>query len=818
MISLQQDPPSVNAADSASPTAPSPRAPSILTSADDETLATLTPAQIRQILQECDEARQSLDHAHRKESIYRILIENLHMGIVLHAADSQIVFANEQAQRFLGMPVNQMLGKDARDPCWRFVRRDGSSLPLDEYPVMQVLGTGKPVQKLVVGIQKGEDQEVTWGLVNAVPEFDPSGALQHVVVTFIGIGDLVRTENALEQSEDRFRVLADDLPALICEFLPDSVLTYVNRAYADYFETTPEALIGQPFLNFIPETERQKAQDAYLGLTPEQPVLRNIHQVLLNGEIRWQEWRDRAIFNQAGQVLHYRSSGFDITEQKEIEAERARFTAQIQAQAQQIAQILDTVPEGVILLDGAGRVLLANPAGQRDLNFLAGIAVGQELTHLGQMSLISLLASVGRGGSWHEIRQAKRIFQAIARPISTGVEVEDPTASQWVLVINDVTHARDLQNQVEHQQRLVAVGQLAAGIAHDFNNILAVMSLHLSLLNHSPDLAAGDHGRLETVVEQVGLASQLIQQILDFSRRAVLERRTMELAQFLDGQVKLLSRTLPENIEISLVHLSGSYTVLADPTRMQQVIMNLVVNARDAMPKGGLLRLSLSRQSTPPRPELADGSWICLSVADNGTGIPLDLLPHIFEPFFTTKSRQRGSGLGLAQVHGIVKQHNGEIDVQSTPGQGSTFTIYLPEIRQAVEPAQAGEGGFQVGRGQTILVVEDNPVLLEVLAEIVQMLGYHVLEARHGAEALDLLQDQPHAIDLVLSDLIMPVMGGDDLLLAMRKQGMTVPMLILSGHPLEGELGQLKEKGLAGWLLKPVQVEDLSQLLAQTLD
>ncbi|MCB0116568.1 MAG: response regulator, partial [Caldilineaceae bacterium] len=379
------------------------------------------------------------------------------------------------------------------------------------------------------------------------------------------------------------------------------------------------------------------------------------------------------------------------------------------------------------------------------------------------------------------------------------------------------TLAQELNEQLNHQERLAAIGQLAAGIAHDFNNILAVIALQVPMLARVRMLTERDHNRLDVIQAQVSHAARLIQQILDFSRRAVLERHPLDLAPFLRDQIALLARTLPETIDVGLDCEPGQHLALVDLPRMQQLVMNLAVNARDAMPSGGHLRFSLSSMPRPPRPGLTGGRWLRLIVADTGGGIPAHNLPHIFEPFFTTKAPGQGSGLGLAQVHGIVMQHGGEIEVESEEGTGTRFVLFLPALAEKGDDHPSTEGDLTVGDGRTILVVEDNPDLLVALREIVELLGYRAVTAGNGKEALVVLDDDPTAVDLVLSDFVMPEMGGAALLDAMRQRALETPVLILSGHPLDAELPDLTERGLAGWLLKPVDIELLSKTLAQIL-
>ena len=533
--------------------------------------------------------------------------------------------------------------------------------------------------------------------------------------------------------------------------------------------------------------------------------------------------------------IEFQGSGFsvsftqDITERKQAEEERERLLDQIQEQAQRVQQIVETVPEGVILLDTKNHVIMANPLGRKDLAVLADTLTGGTLTRLGEHPLAEFLTSPPQG-LWHEVSAEGRTFQVIARPVSEAAET-GPTPGGWVLVVRDITQQREIERRVHQQERLAAVGQLAAGIAHDFNNIMAVISLYAGMSLRIADLPEKIYERLETIDQQAHRASDLIQQILDFSRRAVLERMPMELGMFLKEQVKLLRRTLPENIKIDLVIGSDEYTVSADLTRVQQMIMNLATNARDSMPEGGQLHIGLEKvwiasRKDAPLPDMEPGEWVRITVADTGCGIPADVLPHIYDPFFTTKPVGMGTGLGLSQVYGIVKQHEGCIDVKSQEGEGTTFTIYLPSLAQLQpEPTAYETEALVQGQGQLILVVEDDAATRAALVDSLELLDYRVIEATNGREALKTFEqhtgqaDPVEQIALVLSDMVMPEMGGRALLHALRERSETAKVILLTGHPLdEGTFEDLKPHGLQDWLLKPLSIERLSQVVAEALE
>ncbi len=499
-------------------------------------------------------------------------------------------------------------------------------------------------------------------------------------------------------------------------------------------------------------------------------------------------------------------------------AARLRLLARIREQARQVRQIMDTVPEGMILLDGEQRLLLANPTAQDYLALLADVQVGDPLTHLGGRPFEEFLAPPPMGMNCHEVAQDDRTFEVVVQPIEAGAE-----AAGWVLVLRDVTREREVQQRLQTQDRLAAVGQLAAGIAHDFNNILAVMTLYTQMALQSPQLPSRAREHLTTVAQQAERAADLIQQILDFGRRSVMEPRPLALVPFLENLVRLLQGALSEAVRVELVYGSDEYTVNADATRLQQVFMNLALNARDAMPEGGTLRIGLERMQVgtgqpPPLPEMPPGEWVRVTVADTGVGIPSDVLPRIFEPFFTTKPLGQGTGLGLAQVYGIVKQHGGYIHVESRMGQGTTFFLYLP----ALPTSRPGEGpptgsSPEQGRGETILVVEDDETTRRAMVEILEMLNYRVLEAANGQEALETFDRHGGEIALVLSDLVMPEMGGRTLFQALRQRDASVKIVVLTGHPLGEGMEGLQAQGVVDWVQKPFSLEELAEAVARAL-
>ena len=292
--------------------------------------------------------------------------------------------------------------------------------------------------------------------------------------------------------------------------------------------------------------------------------------------------------------------------------------------------------------------------------------------------------------------------------------------------------------------------------------------------------------------------------------------------QVINDDVGMPQLLLPENIQRELSFEPGEYMVNADPTHLQQVFMNLALNARDAMPSGGILSISMDHfcpdpEDPPTIPELATGQWVRLILEDNGMGIPGDLIPHIFDPFFTTKPIGEGTGLGLAQVYGIIQQHGGVIDVQSNSA-GTTFLIYLPELDKAGRSdTEENPKIYQRGAGETLLLVEDDLPARDAIGELLISQGYNIMIARNGVEALQIFENNGNDIDMIISDIVMPKMGGIDLYFALTETRPEMKFLLITGHPLEIEHNAPLKSSLVQWLQKPFSVNELMSLLQSLL-
>ena len=404
-------------------------------------------------------------------------------------------------------------------------------------------------------------------------------------------------------------------------------------------------------------------------------------------------------------------------------------------------------------------------------------------------------------------------------------EMELALRQKTVKLKKTLTELKDTQEQILQQERLASVGQLAAGIAHDFNNILTGILGYIQLLGSNASMPDGFRKDLDELELLVTRAANLVRQILDFSRKSIGKLEKIDLLQLLQESIKFLKRTIPENIHILLQTEIMDAPVRADPSQFQQALTNLVVNARDAMPNGGklrlqLIRVSLEKEDKPPFVGMQPGEWLKLSVNDNGSGIPEEIRTKIFDPFFTTKDAGKGSGLGLAQVYGIIRQHEGYVGVTGNVDSGTTFTIYLPLI-SAVEKTHNRKKDKKLiprGRGETILLVEDEPVVLKTVQAMLSRLGYKVLTACHGKEAFSILNKNLNDIKLVLTDMVMPEMDGASLYKALQEVAPNMKVVMMTGYPLGEESPKILTENIKDWIPKPVSLSDLACTLNKILE
>ncbi len=526
-----------------------------------------------------------------------------------------------------------------------------------------------------------------------------------------------------------------------------------------------------------------------------------------------------------------------VLEQKRIreEQERARVAAEeaLRAQREFLRAVVDLSPNLIFVKDWDGRFVLVNQAvadiygttveallGKTDADFNPNVT---EIEHFlrddravmggGQPKLIpEEPVTDARTGKvrWFQTMKVPLRLPSHDRPLVLGVST-------------DITERRRLEDQVRLAQKMEAVGTLAGGVAHDFNNLLAAIkaTVELALLDLPSDTPV--RGDLAEVLEHADRAAALTRQLLAFGRKQVLEPRIVDLNALVVGTVKMLMRVIEEDVQFVLEETPDPATVSADPGQLEQVLMNLCVNARDAMPRGGELailteRVSIDEAFCATHPWARPGDYVRLTVSDTGIGMDAATQSRIFEPFFTTKVMARGTGLGLAVVYGIVKQHGGLIHVYSEPGKGTSFRIYLPfraGVPEAVAPEDAGE---LVGGSERILLAEDDDALRATTTKLFQRLGYTVVAAANGTEAVEVLAKQGGTFDLAVLDVVMPGLPGQAVFQEAHGRHPGLRFLFTTGYsPGTSHVQPLKPLP-ARVLTKPYGIRELARAVRRALD
>jgi PAS domain S-box-containing protein len=590
----------------------------------------------------------------------------------------------------------------------------------------------------------------------------------------------------------------------------------------------PQALMADPeaFYKWAHPEDRQRVQEEAQGYfaAGAESWSQSYRLVCPDGKVRWIFDRTVVLRDAAGQVLGFDGYLLDVTEAvetaRQLAAERTRFGAALEATGQ-VTYDWDILSGHLAWNRNLQRAFGHSPESLAHIDQWAERIHPQDRQRVEQ----ALAASLATGEPFEVEYRFQRANGSYAHVLDRGV-VERDEKGQPVRMVGamvDLSEVHKLQEQLALSQRLEALGQLAGGMAHDFNNLLTAI---LSTLDMAERKLTGEHPLREDLgaVRAAALrAAELVRSLLAFARRQVVELQPVDLNVCLQKTMDILRRLLPETIRLDFIPGRQLGTVMADPAQLDQVLVNLAVNARDAMPEGGVLTVEtenvlINGEFVAKHPWAKEGRYVLLSVSDTGVGMDEVTRQRAFEPFFTTKEPGKGTGLGLSTVYGIVKQHQGLIHLYSEPGKGTTFKIYLPIVeRRAVDVGPKVEGAVRGGK-ETILLVEDEEVVRNVLATSLAELGYQVFTAEDGQVAWELLQARNFAVDLVVSDVVMPRLGGWELYQKVHEAAPSVLFLFSTGYSENAVHTNFVKKEGVYLITKPYGLDSLARKVREILD
>ncbi|MDX1674847.1 MAG: PAS domain S-box protein [Longimicrobiales bacterium] len=694
----------------------------------------------------------------RSEERYRTLFETMGQGVVYQDRSGAIISANPAAERILGLSLEQMQGRTSTHPEWRALRPDGSPFPGEEHPAMVALRTGEPVSDTLMGVYHPGEGRTRWIRVDARPQFRPGEtAPDQVYTTFADVTDRVVNERELRRK--------------------DAILEAVSVAAERFLVGGSLDAVTDEVLGAL---GRATEVDG-VGLWELEPVEEGGLQATL-----WFEWRRRP------------EDPVGVTSETRVMRSGSGWLAELEA---------GRVAHGVVsdLPDGERAALE-----EADIRMLALVPVRVR----GQLWGLLRFAHASRETRWSPLEiDALRAAGAIL-----GAAIQRR---------QDEEKLREQDQELLRAQKMEAIGRLAGGIAHDFNNLLTAIGGNATFaaeqLGDRVDLA----GEVEEIRQSVERGGRLTKQLLAFSRQQVVEEKVLDPGQVAQGIEPMLTRLIGEHIRLETRLADDRHPVLMDPSQLEQVFMNLVLNARDALEGGGAVRITVDGVSaaeisefTLPTGSSAE-SYTRIRVADTGAGMSPETLERVFEPFFTTKGPEKGTGLGLSTVYGIVQGAGGHIEVMSAPGDGTTVTILLPSVEVA-DAADAGPvrepGGVGGTAAGVVLVVEDEPSVRTVAVRSLERHGFTVLEAGDGREALEQFDNGRHAsIDVLLSDVVMPEIGGLELARRLRAICPELKVILTSGYTQDELVQQGVDDRELAFLPKPYTPGELVGKVAAVL-
>jgi PAS domain S-box-containing protein len=744
------------------------------------------------------------------ETRYRTLFESMKDGVAIYSPknkgeDFVIVDFNKAAETISGLSRDQVIGQSLSDVF------PGAK----DVGLLDVLGrtwrSGEPTHHPV---NRYRDDRIEIWVENFVYKL-PSGDL---VAVFTDETERKQAEEALKESEEWYRTLVEQsFDGLFVQ--KEAKVIFANPRLCEMLGYSQEELEGTDHWKlYHPDYQNLVRERAVARLQGENVIPKYGVKFLRKDGSFFEGEINSKVINIKGQP-GIQVWARDVSERKRSQEAQRR-----------LATAVEQAAEAVVITDVSGTIEYVNPAFERISGYKREEVIGQnpKLLSSGEHDRLfyeRLWNTINKGDVWVGRFINKRKDGSLYHEDSTISPVRDSTGKiiNFVAVKRDMTEHLELSKQLLQAQKMEAIGTLAGGIAHDFNNLLQVTLGYSELLISEKEEGDPQYADLSRIIQAAKNGAELVQRLLTFSRKVDPKRMPLDLNRRIVQVEKLLRRTIPKMIDIQMYLSADLAEISADPIQMEQVLMNMAVNARDAMPNGGKLiietrNVMIDEDRSRAHVGVIPGNYVLLTVSDTGHGMDQTIVEHIFEPFYTTKELGRGTGLGLAMVYGIIRQHEGFITCHSKAGTGTAFNVYLPAIETFFPSAVETSQTMPAFGSETVLLVDDETDVRELGARILTNAGYTVLTAANGIEALDLYRKNKKQIALVILDLIMPEMGGDLCLEELLKIEPGVKVLVASGYAPDSATGRPLDLQARGFVSKPFRLKELLCQVRKTLD
>ena len=639
----------------------------------------------------------------------------------------------------------------------------------------------------------------------------------------------IRTELVqLQRTDHKLRMIIDNVPDMIWLMSADKFqLNYLSHSVESLIGYTVKEALNRPFSDIITPASYEYATkyferavrqiEADLSKVPIVHTL-ELEYIHKNGSILWVEITAMPIFDGTGKFVELIGVSRDIS--KRIEAEKA-----LKKSEERFRNIFETSRDAIYITSRDGKIIEINPAGAELFGYSHDKIIGSDILDVyhnpADRDKFKKIIEKKEYVKDYEIKFRKKDGSKIECLLtSTLWRSDDGDILGYQGVIRDITDRKRMISQLQQVQKMEAIGTLAGGIAHNFNNLLMTIQGNTSLIMMKTDPKHPNYKKLKTIEEHIKYGSDLSRQLLGFARGGQYQTKTININVIIRMSAKIFASTKKE-ITIHSNLQKNLSSVDADPGQIEQVVLNLLINASQALPDGGEIfirteNVELAEFQLAPFQEQA-GQYVKLSVTDTGIGMDKKTQEKIFEPFFTTKEHGQGTGLGLSSVYGIVKNHDGYITVYSEPGKGSTFKIYLPASEKTPEKENKIVEPLLKGN-ETILVIDDETMIVEIGETLLTELGYSVLTANGGKAALEIYNSHYEQIDLVILDMIMPIMSGSETFAQLKTINPDARILLSSGYSIDGQASDLMKQGCSGFIQKPFNLLELSKKVREVLE
>ncbi|MGA1839441.1 MAG: PAS domain S-box protein [bacterium] len=752
------------------------------------------------------------------ESKFTALSENSPNMIFINKK-GRVVYANKKCEEIIGYKKEEfytpdfdflsLIAPEYKDAIKENFRKHikGEEIPPYEYAI--ITKEGNRIESIITTkLIDYENEKAILGIITDVTK-------------------LKKAQESLRESEEKYRLLVENQTDLVVKVDLEGRFLFVSPSYCEMFGKTESELLGNKFIPLVHEEDRDHTLKAMEALYKPPYTCYVEQRAMTKDGWKWLAWADKSVIDEDKNIIAIVGVGRDITKRKQAEEELSSTRSHLENILRSIPAVIYSykpfgdhqitfISENVLnLLDYDPKVFFKDPK-----YWIKHIhpedrskALEEAKTVLKTGSCVFEYRFLHNNGTYRWLSDERRLIKD-----ERGVPIE------VVGSFLDITDQKHLEEKFQHSQKMEAVGRLAGGIAHDFNNLLQTIMGYTDLMLLDEEENKRNRKDIEEIQKASKRAASLTRQLLAFSRKQAIQPQMLDVNLLVDDMTEMIKRLIGEDVELSTIMEPALRSVEADPGHMEQVIMNLTLNARDAMESGGKLiikteNITFAERDCKKTPYARPGDFVCLSVEDTGSGIEKETIEHIFEPFFSTKGKWEGTGLGLSTVYGIVQQHKGWINVYSEVGKGTTFKIFLPAFSQKPEDLIIEDSSLInfKGNGEKILIIEDETGVRDFAKRALRDFGYTIFEASNIQGALEILEKKKWNFHLILSDVILPDGSGLSLINQIKLFNPEIRLLMNSGYTDQRSKLQIIQKNRINFIQKPYTLPELLKAVKKTL-